>query len=77
MALKSDENLKKNCLTVWKMTRNLANFNQSTWKCQTWEFNGIESMSLTFSEELCIITMKNDSKLEKELTSPFKIDMMN
>ena len=22
-------------------TRNLANFHQSTWKCQNWEFNGI------------------------------------
>ena len=34
-------------------------------------------MSLKFSEELCIITMKNDSKLEEELTSRFKTDMMN
>ena len=32
-------------------------------------------MSLKFTEELCIMAMKNDAKLEEELTSPFKIDM--
>ena len=34
------QNLKKNWLVVWKM-RNLANFHQNTWKCQTWYFHGI------------------------------------
>ena len=32
-----------------------------------------KSMCLKFIEELCIITMKNDAKFEKELTCRFKI----
>ena len=31
-------------------------------------------MSLKFTEELCIVTMKNDAKFEEELTCYFKID---
>ena len=34
-------------------------------------------MSLKFTEELCVMTMKNDAKFEKELTCRFKIDMRN
>ena len=34
-------------------------------------------MCLKFIEELCIMTMKNDAKFEKELTCRFKIDMTN
>ena len=34
-------------------------------------------MSLKFTEELCVKTMKNDPKFEKELTCRFKIDMSN
>ena len=34
-------------------------------------------MSLKFTEELCIMTMKNDAKFEEELTCQFKIDMRN
>ena len=30
-------------------------------------------MSLKFSEELCIMKMKNDSKFEEELTCHFKL----
>ena len=30
-------------------------------------------MSLKFTEELCVMTMKNDAKFEKELTCHFKI----
>ena len=32
-------------------------------------------MSLKFTEELCAMTMKNDTKIEEELTCRFKIDM--
>ena len=32
-------------------------------------------MTLKFTEELCIMTMKNDTKIEEELTCRFKIDM--
>ena len=34
-------------------------------------------MSLKFTEELCVMTMKNDTKTEEELTCRFKIDMRN
>ena len=34
-------------------------------------------MSLKFTEELCVMTMKNNTKIEEELTCPFKIDMRN
>ena len=34
-------------------------------------------MSLKFTEELCVMTMKNDTKIEEELTCRFKIDMRN
>ena len=32
-------------------------------------------MSLKFTEALCAMTMKNDTKIEEELTCRFKIDM--
>ena len=34
-------------------------------------------MSLTVTEELCVMTLKNDAKFEKKLTCKFKIDMSN
>ena len=34
-------------------------------------------MSLKFTEELFVMTMKNDAKFEEELTCRFKIDMRN
>ena len=34
-------------------------------------------MSLKFLEELCVMTMKDDTKIEEELTCRFKIDMRN
>ena len=36
-----------------------------SWKC----------MTLKFTEELCVMTMKNDTKIEEELPFRFKIDM--
>ena len=36
-----------------------------------------KSMSLKFTGELCVMTMKNDAKIEEELTSQFKTDMRN
>ena len=32
-------------------------------------------MSLKFTEEFCVMAMKNDAKFEEELTCQFKIDM--
>ena len=34
-------------------------------------------MSLKFTGDLCVMTMKNDVKFEQELTGQFKIDMRN
>ena len=34
-------------------------------------------MTLNFTEELCVMTIKNDTKIEEELTCRFKIDMRN
>ena len=34
-------------------------------------------ITLKFTEELCVMTMKNDTKIEEELTCRFKIDMRN
>ena len=31
-------------------------------------------MSLKFTEEFCVLTMKSDTKFEQELTCQFKID---
>ena len=34
-------------------------------------------MSLKFTEELCVMTMKNDTEIEEELTCGFKMDVRN
>ena len=34
-------------------------------------------MSLKFTGKLCVMTMKNDAKIEEELTCHLKIDMRN
>ena len=34
-------------------------------------------MSIKFTEELCVMTMKNDAKFEEELTCQFQTDMRN
>ena len=34
-------------------------------------------MSVKFTAEFCVMTMKDDTKYEEELTCQFKIDLMN
>ena len=34
-------------------------------------------MTLKFTEELCVMAMKNNAKFEEELTCHFKTDMSN
>ena len=34
-------------------------------------------MTLKFARKLCVMTMKNNTKFEEELTCQFKIDMRN
>ena len=63
--------------------RNLANVHQSTQKCQKWDFDGLflpkveKKNGLKFTNGLCAMTMKTDSKFEEESTFRFKIDMNN
>ena len=63
--------------------RNLANFHQSMFeslKLGLWWDPFIQSrkcMSLKFTGEFCVMTMKNDAKFEEESTCQFKIDMRN
>ena len=63
--------------------RNLANFYQSTFKSLKFglllgPFIQIRKfMSLKFTEELCVMKMKNDSKIEVNLTCQLKINMKN
>ena len=37
----------------------------------------IKWMSLKFTEELCVIKMKNGAKFEEDVTCQFKTDMRN
>ena len=67
MTLKSDTKFGDESACCFKIDmRNLANFHQSTRKCQNWDFDGIlfvqsrKFMSLKFTEESCVMTMKND-----------------
>ena len=86
MTLNSDAKFKEKltCCLENEM-RNLANFHQSTRKCQSWNFDGIllpkcqsrKCMTLKFTEKLFVMTMMTDTKIEEELTCRFKIDMRN
>ena len=62
--------------------RNFALFHRAHESVKIGTFTGIfiqsrKFMSLKLIGELCIITMKNDTKFEEELTCQFKIDMRN
>ena len=82
MTLKSDAKFKeKLTCRLENDMRNLSNFHRSTGKYQNWELpwdpfvQNRKCMSLKFTEELCVITMKNDTKIEEGLTCRFKTDM--
>ena len=64
--------------------KHLANFHQNTKVSKSGLLLGPTNraqcrkcMSLKFTRLLCVMTMKNDTKFEKELTCLFKIDMRN
>ena len=78
------QHLKENLLVLSKLTWGIiASFHQSTfevYKFEVWWDPFIQSrkcMSLKFTGEFCVMTMKNDTKFEQELTCQFKIDMRN
>ena len=60
--------------------KNSANFHQSMFESlKTGSFIGRfiqirKFVSLKFTEELCVMEMKNDAKFKEELTCQFKID---
>ena len=67
MTLKSDTKFGEELTCRLKIDmRNVANFHQSTRKCQNWDFDwdpfvqSRKCMRLKFPEELCVMTMKND-----------------
>ena len=59
----------------------MANFHQSTLSKlgHRWDpfVQSRKGMNLKFTEELCVLTMKNNAKFEEELTCHFKPDMRN
>ena len=59
--------------------RNMPNFYQGTQKPENWDSftQRRKCMSLKLAEELCVMAMNNDAKLEEELICHFKIDMRN
>ena len=74
MILKSDSKFEKKltCCLENDMS-NLANFHLS--KCPF--ASSRKCMTLKFTEELFVMTMKSDTKNEVELTCRFEIDMRN
>ena len=68
------QNFKKNWLVVWKMTWRFGKFSPEhsrVSKLGLWWGPLVPSrkcMSLKLTEELCVMTMKNDEKFEEELT---------
>ena len=72
------QNLKKNWLAVWKMTWGIwQNFNRALKNVKIGTLMESFCPSFTFTEELYVMTMKNDTKIEEKLTCRFKIDMRN
>ena len=78
------QNLKKNWLVLPKMTwgfwQMFTRAPSRVWKfglllgpfIQNWN-----CMNLKFTEEWCVMKMKNDAKIEEDLTCQLKIDMRN
>ena len=54
--------------------RNLGIYHHSTQKSQNWDFY---RMSLKFTGEICVMTIRTNAKFEQELTCQFKIDTRN
>ena len=84
MTLKSDAKFEEKLIFgLENDMRNMANIYQSTWKISElglWWDSFIQRrkcMSLKFTEELCVMSIKNDAKFEEGLTCRFKIDMRN
>ena len=84
MALNIDATFEGKLTCAFKSDlKNLANFHQSMFeslKIGTWWDPFIQSkkcMTSKFTGELCVMTMKNDTKFQEELTCQFKTDRRN
>ena len=84
MTLKSDAKFEEKLTCGLKNDmRNLANLHQSTLSVKIGTLMGSfppksrKCLTLKFTEELCVIEMKNNAKFEEDLTCHFKIDMRN
>ena len=84
MTLKSDAKFKEkltSCLEKWH--EEFGKFSPErlkVLKLELWWDPFVQSrkyVTLKFTVELCVMTMKNDTKIEEELTCRFKIDMKN
>ena len=79
---KFEEKLTCGC-QISQLNKEFGSFSPEHLKFPKLEFSwdsfiqSIKYMSLKFTEELCVMTMKNDVKFEKELTCQFKIDRRN
>ena len=77
------QNLKKNWSVAWKTTWRICQISPEHSKVselELWMDPFVQSrkfMRLKFTEELCVMTMKNHTKIEEKLTCRFKIDMKN
>ena len=83
MALKGDAkfNGKLTC-GLKNDIRNLVNFHASSWKSENLHFGGFllskaSSFRWKSTEELSLMTMKSDAKIEEKLTLNSKNDMTN
>ena len=76
-------NFKKSYPVVWNMKLEFGKLSPEHLKVSKlglwWEpfVQSRKCMSLKFSKELCVMTMKNDARTEEELTRRFKIDKRN
>ena len=83
MTLKSDEKFEENWLVVWKWHEEFGKISKEHSKMSKlglwWNpfVQNSKYISLKFTEESCVMAMKNDTKIEERLTCRSKIDMRN
>ena len=84
MKLKSDAKFEKKVTLGSKNDmRNLVNFDASSGKSENWHFDVLLLSKIYYvlskksTEELCVITLKNKAKFEKELICTLKNNMRN
>ena len=84
MTLRSYANFEERLTGGLKKHEKFDKFSAEDLKCHNWNFDGIlafaqsrKGMTLKFTEELCVMTMKNNAKFEEELTFHFKTDSRN